>query len=233
VRISCPACGGTIPADDLDLRTGVAKCRACDEVFSFAGTVAAAAPGFLPTPRPPRVREEEVAGGIRLSWRWYRPSVWFLVFFCLFWDGFLVVWYGMALTVFSTAGPIVWLPILFPVIHVAVGVWLTYLVFATFLNTTEVSAIDGDLVVVHRPLPWRRPRPLRSADIRQCFVRRHVSGGKTRARTYVLYAALDDAVVPLVSGLDEVDHALWLEERLERHLGLRHRPVPDEVRGAG
>jgi hypothetical protein len=37
-----------------------------------------------------------VAGVWRASWRWFTPSVIFLVFFCIAWDSFLIFWYSMA-----------------------------------------------------------------------------------------------------------------------------------------
>ena len=100
---------------------------------------------------------------IRLSW--FHPILIFMAFFCVFWDGFIIVWYTMAL-----AGPIkgnmMWLPLLFPLMHVAVGVGLTYYVIAGFLNSTRILIDHESVHIRHQPLPWRGNRDQPRSDIR-------------------------------------------------------------------
>ena len=34
-KISCPSCAQTVPADNLNIQTNMAKCSSCDGIFSF------------------------------------------------------------------------------------------------------------------------------------------------------------------------------------------------------
>jgi hypothetical protein len=43
--VHCPECGAQIAADDLNIQTFMARCRACDSVFSFADAARAEARG--------------------------------------------------------------------------------------------------------------------------------------------------------------------------------------------
>jgi hypothetical protein len=42
---------------------------------------------------------------------------------------------------------------------------------------------------------------------------------------------LDGSRVDLISGIEEVNQALYLERILEKHLGIEDRPVRDEFKG--
>jgi hypothetical protein len=97
--MNCPKCQALIPAEDVNLETLWAKCRNCDEVFSFAESAPAAAPPRkrrLPAGQPEGFRVEELGQTQRITRRWFMPQAWFLIFFCLAWDSFLVFWYSMA-----------------------------------------------------------------------------------------------------------------------------------------
>lgn len=111
--MDCPKCATSIPAADVNVAARVAKCTACDHVFRFQATsfAAANAPAtFSAPPRPPRIQLSEPDRGpivgkayreqggappreLVLSKRWMNHTVWFLAFFCVAWDGFLVNWY--------------------------------------------------------------------------------------------------------------------------------------------
>jgi hypothetical protein len=91
--VSCPTCRQRIPADDVNVQLAIAKCAACNVVFEFADQVGRdRAPirdrGTVPMPKG--IRVEELGSDLTISWRWWRWSALFLLFFCIIWDGFLV-----------------------------------------------------------------------------------------------------------------------------------------------
>lgn len=105
----------------------------------------------------------------------------FLAFFCLAWNAFLVV--GLSESQEET--PMLWLFLLFPIVHVAVGVGLTYYTLAGFLNFTEVTVRGGTLTVRQGPLPWKGNRTLSAIDLAQPAVRgrdQAALGPRRRAR---------------------------------------------------
>ncbi len=162
---------------------------------------------------------------LKRSWR--TPQLYGLLTFCLFWDGFMVLWY----TIIGMMDDPPLTHVLFPLIHVAVGVGMTYRVIAGFTNTTTIAVRDGSLHISHSPLPWSRARTLAAAEIRQIYSGEKVREKKpTPTSTFYLGALLaDGSKIPLVADLANAEQALFIEERLEDHLGIRDEPVEDEI----
>lgn len=245
MKLECKACGSMIPAEDVNIEMAIAKCRDCDAVFSFLDQLGDAAPPsqsagevLLPAAKPKRFRVEELGKELTISWRWFTPMILFLAFFCLFWDGFLVFWYVMAFrSLFGMGGrgePFALVMVLFPLLHLAVGVGLTYFTLSSFVNSTVIRARGGELVVSHGPLPWYGNHRLSTSEVRQVYCsenkhRRKHGGVSFSYNVNVLKR--DNSKLELVSHLSELDEALFLEEKLRSHLGLSNERVPGSVRG--
>jgi hypothetical protein len=235
--VHCAHCGVQIPAEDLNIDTAIARCRACQSVFSFADALqqdaasrqpATAEPGRSPrgrreVPMPRGVRMEDTGTGLRFVRRWFHWVVLLLIVFCVAWDSFLIFWYTMA---FRQGAP--WIMVVFPIGHLAVGVGLTYYVLCMVLNTTTIEIGDGTLSIRHGPLPWRGNRTLPTMELDQlyCKQRVHHSNSGTH-ETYELYAIERGGKEhKLLAGLLEPEDALFLEQQIEQYLHLRDRPVP-------
>jgi len=165
MHLTCPDCGAAIPADDINIDQGIAKCRACNAVINVAEEVHAggSVPSILRRPRvpqPPRITVEDLGDGLRLTRRWFSGTAVALTFFCVFWDGFLVVWYSIA---FGAGGP--WFMVVFPLLHVVVGIGLTYFTLALYLNRSVLEVRDGRLTIRHGPLPWPGNRNLDTSGV--------------------------------------------------------------------
>ncbi len=232
MKIYCPDCGAAIPAGNMNLETALAKCQACNGVFSFRDAVdyqqrqaaRAAEPGPELLPRPPRIRVEDMGQTLTLRWRWLRSMHFLLLFFCIAWDSFLIFWYSMA---FHARGEVPWLMVVFPIAHVAVGVGLTYTVLTGFLNSTVVEAAGHMLSIRHGPLPWRGNRNLASADIRQLFCDEH--RGQNGTVTFNLCAMLRDGrKLRLLGGFENADEPRYLEQLLEQRLRIEPGVVVGE-----
>ena len=181
---------------------------------------------------PDRITRELLPTGLRLTYRWFGWRFAFLALFCVFWDGFLVNWY---LQLDRAAGANQELPLmftLFPLIHVAVGVGLTYYTLCGFVNRTTVDVSRQEIRVRVGPLPWFGSRRVAPMQIAQVYREEIVRQGKNGAHTsYQLSAALKDGKkLKLLSGLDTADLAPFLEQEIERHLGIRDQAVVGEMR---
>lgn len=224
--LSCPGCGTPYGADDLSLATGLARCRRCDRVHQIA---AAPARRIQPVmPRPGNVTE--IPDG--LSWRWFTPIAIFFVFFCTFWDGFLIFWYAGFLSGTADLEDAAVLPfLLFPLIHVAVGIGLSYYTLALFLNRTTLTLRDGALVIRHQPLPWPGARSVPTTTLSQLYVARRVNRTKNGTTTSYDLMALDTQNIAerLLRGLPSLEHARYLEQWLEDALHIQNRPVNGEA----
>lgn len=230
MQLQCRVCGAEIPAEDINLDRALAKCRACNSVFAFSVKAEDAAPALrAPVPLPSGLRVDDTGLNFRIVRRWFSAKFLFLVFFCIAWDSFLVFWYSIAFGSDKTP----WVMIVFPVAHVAVGIGLTYFTLAGIVNRTFVEVMSGHLIVRHGPLPWRGNHAVPTMDLDQLYVTEHVShsrnGGSSVA--YQLNARLRTRrTIKLLSGLEEADQALFIEQQLERHLGIEDRPVGGELR---
>lgn len=235
MHVYCTHCGQQIPAEDLNIETVIARCRACDAVFSFADALEQeddARPvrshERQPVPLPAGIREESYGGALRYVHRWYRGHFLFLLFFCIAWDAFLLFWYGIAFT-----QDVPWIMIVFPIAHVAVGVGLTYYTVCGFVNKTVIEIGSWQLSLKHGPLPWPGNRTLDSSSIDQLYCRRKISrNDNSTSETYELHAITkDNKKLKLLSGFTEPEQALYLEQEIEKALQIKDRPVRGEYRG--
>ena len=173
------------------------------------------------------MREE--ADALLLSYRWFSAHYLFLLLFCIVWDAFLVGWYSTAFTSSKSPGLAFW----FPLGHVAVGIALTYATIAGLLNTTTVRASRDLLTIHHGPIPWLGSRSIQSSLIRQVYVEQVTTYWSTRSRsTHVLNqvsAVMQDNSKQKLLRCEDADVALFIEQQVERHLGIADRRVTGEM----
>jgi hypothetical protein len=235
MKLHCPSCGRPIRADDINLATSFAKCRACNSVFDFRDSVRnqehRAGPDGPPVapllPRSTRIKIEDFAGVLRLRWRWFSPSHVAAALFCVVWDSFLVCWYTAA---FTRSKGVEWMMVLFPVIHVTIGVSLTYATLCGFFNSTTIEVGFDELRVRHGPLPWAGNRQFMASAIVQLHCEEKKSRNKDSTTTdYQVWATLENGrKVRLVSGLIDLAEARLIEQEIERRLNIDPRRVVGE-----
>lgn len=192
----------------------------------------------LRAPMPEKITREVLPTGLRFTYRWFGLQFLFFAFFCVIWNGFLFFWYSTATTGVdwsAGAGGLKsdqLMTLLFPIGHVAVGIGLTYFTLCGFLNRTTVNVSPREISVRHGPLPWFGNRTVPALQVAQIFREEIVRQGKNGTYTrYQLSAALkDNRKLKLLSGLDTPDLALYLEQEIERHLGIRDQAVAGEMR---
>lgn len=230
--IDCPTCGATLRAEDMNAHAMAATCHACHAFVDLRALAAASgdAPGDartpLPVPMPSGVRVERRGSDLAIVRRWISWRFVFLLFFCVVWNGFLVFWYGMA---FAMNAPLVFK--VFPLLHVAVGVFLVYTTIAGFLNRTVIRIERDHLTVRHGPLPWRGNRDVSALDLEQLFCTQKLTRNKngTTVRYGVEASLKDGRHLGLASGLEVREQALFIEQAIEQHLGIQDRRVRSEI----
>lgn len=163
-----------------------------------------------------------------IAFKWYTPAAYFFLFFTIIWNAFLFFWYSMA---FASDAPFIFT--LFPIIHVAVGLYLIYHTLCQFVNKTNIE-IDADyLTIRHSPIPWWRGNVAIPTDsINQLYVKENKSEDKNGVASYAyaLRAKLNDNTdkeILSVTGV-ETEQMLEIEEQLERFIGINDRPVKGE-----
>ncbi len=230
MQLACKQCGRDIPPDDINIDTLVAKCRACNAVFCFAEEVGAVPHGESRTrPKfdpPPGVTVSDWDGKLKIVRRWFSLKVIGLLFFCTIWDGFLVFWYSLA---FKEDAPLMMK--LFPLLHVMVGVLLTYSVAAGFVNKTLVEVYLDEMKIRHGPLPWPGNRIIPSQEIDQLFTRERIHRTKNGTNYSYELSMMDKGgkQVKLLSNLENPEQALFFEQQIESYLRIKDRAVAGEI----
>lgn len=167
--------------------------------------------------------------------RWFTPAVFFLIFFCIAWDSFLVFWYSMALGGNGPPGAFGLIFILFPIAHVAVGVGLTYFCIASLFNTTKISVDRQELTVTHGPIPWAGNRRIPSLSVRQLYVtdkthgRTNNSNHRVPTISYEVNAVDEHGRKIKLAKIEKLDEALSIERLIEQYLDLPDDSVAGEV----
>jgi hypothetical protein len=120
--------------------------------------------------------------------------------------------------------------VIFPLGHVAVGLGLGYFSLSGFLNRTIVRASPEQLTVRHRPLKWIGEHTLHPDSVEQLYVQERVNRSNKGTRiTYEVHAMLSgQRSKKLVSGLSGPEQAVFIVQQVEKHLGIKHLPVPGE-----
>lgn len=221
--LKCRNCGAALSAADISPQLGAARCGHCRSLFALPTS----SPASIPRPEvplPAAFTMETQGDTLVITRRWRNVGAWFLLFFALLWNGFLIVWHGIALSQGA------WFMSAFGLIHTGVGLFLIYYVAALFLNSTVIRASSRGLESKSGPLPWKGDRQLGAGTVSQLYCTEKVHRSKNGSSTR--YGV--EAVLPgnrrdtLVRGLPEADHALFIEQQLERHLGLADIPVAGE-----
>jgi hypothetical protein len=182
----------------------------------------------LEAPRPEGVQATRDGDGLTLSYRWFTPLHLVMLLFAVFWNAFLVFWYGAVFSAHQPASsPALW----FPLLHVAAGIGIAYFAVAGLLNRTVVRVVQGTIVVRSGPLPWIGNRIVQAAEVRQLYRERTfaTSRGGTIASYHLCAVLSGNRKLRLIRAVGAADIALYFEQEIEKALGITDRPVPGEM----
>lgn len=186
-----------------------------------AEALVAAGEPSLPTPIGYELTRTD--GAVTIQWRWWNPTKHgVLLLFALVWNIGMISWYSGSLTLFSA---------LFPILHLAFGLGITYYALAGVFNRTVVRVMPEGVSINHGPLPWPGSTVLARCDVAQIYARRvDITRKRSVETSWSLHvhqrSGQDRKLLP---GLETHTHALFLERELERALGIRDRPVEGEA----
>lgn len=245
MQIICPYCFQEVAANELNVQQMVGKCGTCHKLFSFRGQVenrekivqhrqSRLSPQPFGLPRPKTMTMTNNGLELLLRWRWFRPYVFHLIPRTLFWLGLvLLLMAPMFIFPFTplrektaqTTADFGCFPILL-IPHLVIGIWYLYYICCLFINQTSVQVRQGDVVVRHFPLPWRGNIAVPTHQIEQLYVRENRGRKRNDEITYdIRYIDRNNCHAPLVTKLSSAEQALYVEQEVERFLGIIDRPV--------
>jgi len=181
---------------------------------------------YLQVGLPKNINVNHTGMGLEVTRRWFSPKYIFLVFFAIFWNGFMIFWFYNAIKSghYEMA--------LFGALHAIVGIGLIYTVLSGFLNKTHIVVDQSHLTIAHRPLPWLGNKNIKSYDLKQLYSKEKVGySQKGSARvSYEIHAITrDDRNIKILSGLDSSEQALFIEQEIEKYLNIEDKKVRGEI----
>jgi hypothetical protein len=207
------------------MTTGLARCRACDKVYASDRPPQREPARQRPrVPKPEKLVERSSPVLLEIEAPWFNWGAIFLLLFSGVWFGFLTMWYSIA---FSTGGGPGGMMLWFPLVHVAVGLFIGYRALTSLLNKSIFRVSASKLTVSHGPLPWPGGGEHSTSSIDQFYVCEH--RGNKGARSYKLYARIDGMGVPVSAAFDSPETPRYLEQRFEDHLRLGDERVDGET----
>jgi hypothetical protein len=220
MSINCRQCNALLPAQDINQTRQLATCSKCGAVFPVKGQADEGAFGtILDWPDillPKGISIESSAEELIIRRRWYRHK------HILFAIG------GLIIAAIYFDDPLFW------TFFIWLSVALIYPALAGFLNTTVIRVNPNQLKISHGPLPAFGNRRLDPKFIEQLYVRQHAHRHKNSVSyTYEVYLKIKyGRDQKLLENLDTPEQALFVEQEIERFLGIRDERIPGEVGGA-
>jgi len=227
-KIDCPSCSTTVPADNLNIHTNIAKCNSCDGIFSFEKEVEKLSLNndiSQEILRPEGVELTHFQDDLDISVEapWTTPEIIFISLFPFF--------VMMVTSIFIE---------IFPATTVNVSVmmtfWITSIVgyiayfFIRKKHKVYIHIDDQDLNIERRPRKFVRDKKYSIADIDQVYMKNvTTSSGKKGAAIFMIVNDVNGQKhVELIKSVNSRTKAKYIEQEIEKHLGIKDRRIPDE-----
>lgn len=184
--------------------------------------------------KPEGVEVEKLGDSLVLKKGWYdRELASFQFPFTVGWNTFLMIFLALWISDQQAKGGfsnIDTLAFLSP--FILVGVISAYYLLTTYLNYTTICVTKDSLSVKHRPLFWLGNRTIPKSELEQLYVVKGStikSGGK-KTHYYDLKAKLKNGGHhTLISSLPSTEVALFLEQQIEKYVGITDYVVEGEI----
>ena len=220
-KICCPSCNADIPAENININDKIAKCNECHVVFPIHSMIS----NFTD---PKKIKQEVLRPeGIDifyfqddLDFTVQQPLVVTEVLAAIFLPLFDVL---AMLLYFKVGISLFWPASLF--------LLFTYMIFSLANRSKHKIHINIDdryLTIKWRPKKLMKDRSFPINEIDQIYAKS--SPGIIGAVYMVINGADGQKHVPLISGLDSLSKARYLEQEIERHLGIDDRHIPEETK---
>lgn len=122
---------------------------------------------------------------------------------------------------------------LFSLTFIIIGVGLVYLSVATYFNKTQIFVSRVTIEIKHCPIPWFGNKKVETNNLKQLFVKEIYRGSSNDNRRYtydVCGLTKSDESFKLVTGFETSNQALYIEQEIEKYLGIENVDVIGEFK---
>jgi len=217
-KIHCASCAEEVPADNININDKIAKCNNCNVVFSFhleAHQLASTDQPKQEILRPEGIDifhyKEDLDISVKQPFTVLEGVGIPLLFFFTFIFTMIYFKDGM--------------PIVFPLTVWFGSIVMLINLFTRSKHKVHINITDRDFTIFWRPNKLVRSKVFDVRDINQLYINKH--------NAYALNVIVDTPNGQkhhrLMSGITSLSKAQYLEQEIERHLGIQDRSVPEET----
>lgn len=219
-KVSCPSCNDEVSADNLNLQSNVAKCGSCNAIFSIEKEVKSVMSKQL-------VKQELIRPeGIDLFY--YKDDLDITVNKHLqgFDAGGLIMFPSfafLAIILYIAKG----IPVLFPALFILASLYFIYKAFNySKKNKTFININNRILSIKSRPKNLTKDKSYSSEEIDQLYIK-HATDGSGYYTILMIVNAIEGQKHEKLLTINTLSKAKFLEQEIERYLGIEDRKVPE------
>lgn len=236
MQIYCRQCGTKILSANIALNKMIAKCDNCDAVFSFADMYeeehrkpkTASNLEEISLPKNMIIRNNKTS--LIIERKWLDGTTIFVTLVAIVWNTLMwVVFIPIFTDIFATIPFFIFLILIMGMVFGALAI---YGALAGWLNTTIIRVDKHILSIAHSPIPiLNGNKHIRPTDIEQLYTKERISHSQGGTFTrYELHIILYDGQQQALLRNLESEQALFIEQEVEKFLGIENRPVRGENR---
>ena len=231
IQLNCPRCQHEIPAEDINIDKALAKCKNCNNVFSFQEEINSPLRRrkeiFLPEEIEIDAYQDELT--IFYKWRKAKGVGFGLIFFGVIWNAMVL---PFAIAAFASGS---WEMLLGISLHLTVGIAFLVYIFTRLVNSTYVVVDDYELSIEHRPFTipfFIKNQYFDVREIEQLYSKKYVSHqtNGVNVHAYAVHAQLKNGEdLKIIGGFKQKNKALFIEQEIELFLGIKDKKVDGQV----
>lgn len=227
-KIDCPSCSQTVPADHLNIQTNVAKCNSCDVIFSFNHQAEQLSHQYNITQEVLQPEGVELSHfldelDISVEQPWSTVEIILISLFPL-------------LVLIATSIIIESVPSTELSRAAVITFWITSFIsyisyfFIRKRHKIYIHIDDRHLHIERRPRKFIKDKQFAVRDIDQVYIKNVISGnGAKGIGVFLIVNGIGGQKhVELIKSVNSRSKAKYIEQEIERHLGIPDRRVPDE-----
>ncbi|MBU2880934.1 hypothetical protein KO525_15755 [Psychrosphaera sp. B3R10] len=177
---------------------------------------------FVELGLPDKMDIKRQYNAMTITRKWFGWQVIFLTVFAVVWNGIIFNNY-LSVEAYSEL----------PWIHIIAGIAVTYYAITGWCNVTNIHVTKQQIQISHKPLPWIGNKTIDSHDIKQLYVKEKTSRNRNHNSYSVSYEVHtitnSGKVTRLLSGLSTSEQALFVEQEIEKYLGIENKLVRGEL----
>lgn len=223
-KVNCPSCSQNVGADQINLEKSLAKCGSCDVIFSIEEEVKSLSEEKKIKQehfRPEGIDLFHFKNDLEITLEG-QPSNWDISLWGLF---FLIA--GICVFMSINKG----IALLYPFLAIMATLYFTFRMINYKKNRVYIDINNESLTVRHSPGSFVKNQSFSAEDIDQVYLKQSITQATMKGSyymdLYVIVNGRDGQFHQRLFGVSTLSKAKYLEQEIEKYLGIEDRKVPE------